>query len=61
MRNIHQIGDDSAIALIHVDSSRKCQKIVGFGGAFTEASAHNFYRLPKSVQDKVIKVPQRTL
>ena len=51
------MGDDSAIAFIDVDSSKKFQKILGFGGAFTEASAYNFYRLPKSMQEKVIQVP----
>ena len=30
---------------------KKYQKIIGFGGAFTEAAAFNFYRLPKSVQE----------
>ena len=28
------------------------QSVIGFGGAFTEASAHNFYKLPLGVQNK---------
>jgi glucosylceramidase len=39
---------------IRVDSSITYQPILGFGGAFTEASAHNFYKLPSSVRQKVL-------
>jgi hypothetical protein len=36
-----------------VKSEQRFQKIVGFGGAFTEAAAYNFYKLPSTVQKKV--------
>ena len=38
---------------LFVDATKKFQKIVGFGGAFTEAAAYNFYKLPPAVQSKV--------
>lgn len=37
---------------IIVDSSVEYQKIVGFGGAFTEASAINYYKLRKDLRKK---------
>ena len=37
---------------IHIDSTKIYQTIIGFGGAFTEASAHNFYKLPTAIQEK---------
>lgn len=40
-------------AIVNVKSEQKFQKIVGFGGAFTEAAAYNFYKLPSAVQKKV--------
>ena len=41
---------------IRIDSLTKYQNIVGFGGAFTQASAFNFYKLPKEVRDRVIQL-----
>jgi len=35
-----------APSLMNVDSSRKYQDIIGFGGAFTEAAAVNYFKLP---------------
>ena len=43
----------STPALVNVDSKKKFQEIVGFGGAFTEASAYNFYKLPVAAREKV--------
>jgi hypothetical protein len=40
-------------AVVNVKSEQRFQKIVGFGGAFTEAAAYNFYKLPSTVQKKV--------
>jgi len=40
---------------MYVDDKITFQKIVGFGGAFTESTAHNFYRLPRDVQTKVLQ------
>eukprot|EP01038_Epipyxis_sp_PR26KG_P015082 gene15082-20294_t len=39
-----------------VDSSKKYQKIIGFGGAFTESAAYNFFKLPFKIQDQVIEL-----
>lgn len=39
---------------VTVDRGTKYQKIIGFGGAFTEAAAINFYKLPEIVQDRVV-------
>ena len=39
---------------IYVNKNKKYQKIEGFGGAFTEASAINFFNLPEKTQNEVI-------
>jgi hypothetical protein len=39
-----------------INSKKTYQSILGFGGAFTESSAINFFKLPKEVQDKVIQL-----
>ena len=39
-----------------IDTSKKYQELVGFGGAFTEASAINWRQLSESDQDEVIKL-----
>lgn len=36
-----------------VDSDKKMQKMIGFGGAFTDAATINFYKLPEAVQEEV--------
>lgn len=41
---------------MYVDSNILHQKIVGFGGAFTESAAHNFYKLPTDVQHKMLQL-----
>jgi len=41
-------------ATITVDPSKKMQKIIGFGGAFTEASAYNLLRVNKEERQKAI-------
>jgi glucosylceramidase len=43
-------------ARIVVSSAREYQLIVGFGGAFTEASAINYHMLPEDVQDKFMEL-----
>lgn len=43
-------------ARLYVDTKVKYQKIIGFGGAFTEATAINFYKLPQIIQNKVIQL-----
>ncbi|RYG68933.1 hypothetical protein EON64_03985, partial [archaeon] len=39
---------------VFVDSTLRYQKLLGFGGAFTEASAHNFYKLSKPQQERFL-------
>lgn len=46
----------SNTAKLVVDSKKPFQEILGFGGAFTEAVAHNFYQLPSEVQEKIIQM-----
>lgn len=41
--------------LIHIDQHEKMQTILGFGGAFTEASAYNLSRINKVEREKAIK------
>lgn len=43
-------------ARLHVDSSKTYQKVIGFGGAFTEATSINFFKLPQHIQDKVMQL-----
>jgi O-glycosyl hydrolase len=45
---------DARLSRITVNPSISFQEIVGFGGAFTEASAYHFYKLPTSLQQKFI-------
>lgn len=54
--------DDSATCpgrgsgTVVVESKEKLQKVIGFGGAFTDAATINFYKLPPDVQEKVREV-----
>jgi len=41
-------------ATVYVNSDKTFQTIVGFGGAFTEAAAYNFFKLPEFAQKKVL-------
>ncbi len=47
-------GPGAEIASIFVDSSVRHQKIEGFGGAFTEAAALTFFKLPAERQREVL-------
>lgn len=40
--------------IINIDPSKKCQTIIGFGGAFTESSAYLLNKLSKSNRDKIM-------
>lgn len=46
----------ASAARVTVNTERNLQMILGFGGAFTEASAVNFDLLPIHVQDRVIEL-----
>jgi len=43
------------IETIEIDRAQLMQKIIGFGGAFTESSAYNLNRINKTQRDKAIK------
>lgn len=45
---------DEKFPTIMVDPDKRFQTIEGFGGAFTDASAETFYKLPKAKQDEII-------
>ncbi|TMW62181.1 hypothetical protein Poli38472_009674 [Pythium oligandrum] len=46
----------SKSSAVTVDDSKKYQEIFGFGGAFTEASAVLFQKLPQSKQEEILKL-----
>ncbi|TYZ63073.1 hypothetical protein PybrP1_001962, partial [[Pythium] brassicae (nom. inval.)] len=39
---------------ITIDATTKYQKIIGFGGAFTDATAINLYKMPPDLQQKIL-------
>jgi len=43
--------DDAAII---IDDSKKFQTFLGMGGAFTDASAETFYKMPSDIQEELI-------
>ncbi|KAL0492027.1 glucosylceramidase [Acrasis kona] len=45
----------NAVLTVDVDSNKQYQPIIGWGGAFTEASAHVFKQLNPQVQDEVME------
>jgi len=40
---------------VDVDQSKKAQKILGFGGAFTDAAGINIHKLPNDMQSRLVK------
>lgn len=42
------------VGRVRVDTRRRFQRILGFGGSFTESSAYNFYKLPQSVRETLL-------
>lgn len=42
-------------AVVKIDTDLRFQTIIGFGGAFTESAAVNFYKLPKDVRERMIE------
>ncbi|KAF0716331.1 hypothetical protein As57867_002897, partial [Aphanomyces stellatus] len=49
-------GTKQLTSVIRVDESKVFQEILGFGGAFTEASALNFKKLPLAKQEEVLRL-----
>ncbi len=45
---------DENYPTVFVDPGKRYQTIVGLGGAFTDASAETFYKLPERVQDEIL-------
>jgi len=52
---VDEIVNQKPNANISVDTSRTFQEVLGFGGAFTEASAYNLSRISKKNKEKAIK------
>ena len=50
------ISNTDTYSKIVINSNLKYQKILGFGGAITEASAHNYYKLPKNKQKEIMQL-----
>jgi glucosylceramidase len=48
--------NDNRLSSIVLDANKKFQTILGFGGAFTEASAVTFYKLSPQKRQKIIEV-----
>src|SRR5438046_1678779 len=46
---------DEDIPTIIIDDKKTFQTIIGFGGAFTDASATTFARMPKEAQEQFLK------
>lgn len=46
---------DEHYPTIIIDPNKQFQQIEGFGGAFTDASAETFYKLPEEKQEELIK------
>jgi len=45
------------LARLYVSQGRKfTHNILGFGGAFTDAAGHNLRKLPKSMQDEIMRL-----
>jgi len=51
-----QLTSPAAPSQFFVDTKQTFQEIIGFGGAFTEAAAVNFFKLPAHVQKRVIEL-----
>lgn len=49
-------SNNDNVAHAHLDSSIHYQEILGFGGAFTESSAYNFFKLPVNIQEEVLEL-----
>ena len=44
-----------ADSVVTIDRSKKLQKIIGFGGAFTDAAGENIRSLSEEAQNRLIK------
>jgi hypothetical protein len=53
-KNCPKSSSNLPTGVFNIDTSKKYQKIIGFGGAFTEATAYNFNKLPTQVQEQMI-------
>lgn len=51
---VEKIPIKESVAAIFIDTTKTFQTIVGFGGAFTDASAETFYKLPRKMQQEFI-------
>jgi len=53
--NFHEDVNEEERNIINIYDDVAYQEIIGFGGAFTEAAAFTFYRLPKEKQEEILK------
>jgi glucosylceramidase len=51
----HDDPDNTEPSVINVYDEVKYQEFIGFGGAFTEAAADTFYRLPTIVREEIME------
>lgn len=47
--------NSSADAVLDIDTSRKYQTVLGFGGAFTDSAGINIRNLSEATQDQLMR------
>lgn len=52
--SIQETIDSKPTCLLEYDKDVNYQKVLGFGGAFTEAAAYTFYQMPDGLQKEVL-------
>ncbi len=53
--NFNLQKEKSEGAVLSIDKDRSYQKVIGFGGAFTEAAAYTFYRMEPAKREEILK------
>ena len=51
----NKLNLDGNILKVDINATRRFQKILGFGGAFTDAAGINLYRLSEETQQKFLE------
>lgn len=55
VHNCSTDNQNNSSLLLVVDSSKEYQKVLGFGGAFTDATGINVKSLPTNMQEEILK------
>ncbi len=55
MRRKSVLAPHEDVPILTVDLAQKHQRMLGFGGAFTEAAAYTFFRMSKPNQDAILR------